>query len=199
MICDILNMQRCSVFSWSWQGQRTHKLGLELELDLGPPTLHQLQFAPMATTGTRRTHARLTATTALIILSEEYLLAQVRGFMASTDAAIMEDGVATTVADGTETMTDSAIGGNSAANADGMAIEGSTGTRASTAVSFVAGATFMVGKIGASMMEVDFMGAGSTAGAADSSDNIPHSPSLNERLAALAASRFRLSFYPRTI
>ena len=102
----------------------------KLRFNLAQPTLGRPQYVPMATTGMPHTRARLTATTALIILLEVCLSAQVRGSMASMVAGTMVDGAATTVAVGTETMTDSVVAGNSVAKADGRVVVGSVGTGA---------------------------------------------------------------------
>src|SRR5260370_37118659 len=110
-------MQFCSGFAWLWRELLMPKSGLELGLGSGRATSGQLmsgrlQSATMVTMGTRRTPARLTATTALIILPEACLLVLAHGSAASTVAATMADGTATTVAVGTETMTDSGIATN---------------------------------------------------------------------------------------
>lgn len=101
------------------------KLGLELALDSGQPmllqpTLGRLRFAPMAIMDIPRTPARLMATMGLIILSGARLLAQVRGFMASTAEATTVVGAAIIIAAGMETMTDSAVASDFVAKMDGM-------------------------------------------------------------------------------
>jgi len=148
------------------------KLGLESELVLGPPTsrrptLDSPRFAPMATMDMRHTRVLLMATMALIISWGAFLSARVLGFMGSTAAATMADGVAITGAAGMETVMVSAIAASSAKDANGMmAIDSAemrvsvvgkasmmeeSSTKAATAKAYTEVAPFMV--------KVDFMEA----------------------------------------
>jgi hypothetical protein len=93
-----------------------------------PFNLDRPRSARMATMGMHLTHARPTATTDLIILPVEYLLARVHGSTASTVvAASTADGAGTLAVAGTAIVMDSV------AKVDGMVAVNSTGTEASTA------------------------------------------------------------------
>jgi hypothetical protein len=141
------------------------KLGLELESESGRGTEAQStsgrrRLVCMATMGIRRMLARLTDITAQIILQAACLLAQVRG------------SVATTVAGGTETVTDSVIAGNSVAKVIGVVIVDSAGTKDSTAAenpvaasTEVTSFTVAVGSTAEAVAEVHAAGADSMVGA----------------------------------
>jgi hypothetical protein len=73
------------------------------------------------------------ATTARIILTAACLLAQGLGSMASTGTATMADGAATVVEDSMEDEADTTVVVDLVAEAGGMAVVDSAGTRASTA------------------------------------------------------------------
>src|SRR6202035_1048830 len=97
------------------------KLGLEwdsasTQAMLARPTTGRLRHVPMATMAMRLTHARLTGTTALIILQGACLSARGPGSAAMV-AATMAEGVVTTVAV------------DIVAKVDGMAVLDSVGTR----------------------------------------------------------------------
>jgi hypothetical protein len=96
----------------------------KLLFNLDRLTLARPRSARMATMGMPLTHARPTATTDLIILPVEYLLARVHGSTASTEvAASTADGAGTMAVAGTAIVMDSA------AKVDGMAAVNFTGTK----------------------------------------------------------------------